>query len=243
LKHISVVACISAAGEHMTPFSVSSQVNPTVERRLKSEEFRLGVDLILKHGNERYMNSQLFAEYISTVLLLYVDELQSNEEFSDKKVVLLIGNCFVHVQGDALQIWADHRVNQVKVLTFPLYITHNFQSLDLSLFGNFKKRMNDGLPLETDEITTGFIKRIFHMIKQTFVEDNVRSSFMQLGLTYEINTIPCVLIFDEHVPRQSPGFTSLCERDYPIEKVLQIRRNATCGWINKMMHPDWDSRE
>jgi hypothetical protein len=44
LKHISVVACISAAGEHITPFCVSSQVNPTVERRLKSDGFRLGVD-------------------------------------------------------------------------------------------------------------------------------------------------------------------------------------------------------
>jgi hypothetical protein len=75
LKHIYVIACISAAGEHMTPFSVSSQVNPTVERRFKSEGFRLGVDLILKHRNKPYMSSQLFAEYIPTVLLPYVDEL------------------------------------------------------------------------------------------------------------------------------------------------------------------------
>jgi hypothetical protein len=44
LKHIYVVAYISAAGKHMTPFFVSSQVNPMVERRLKSEGFRLGVD-------------------------------------------------------------------------------------------------------------------------------------------------------------------------------------------------------
>jgi hypothetical protein len=49
LKHISVVACISAAGEHITPSFVSSQVNSTVERQFKSDAFRLGVDLILKH--------------------------------------------------------------------------------------------------------------------------------------------------------------------------------------------------
>jgi hypothetical protein len=64
----------------------------------------------------------------------------------------------------------DHRV---KVLTFPPHTTHIFQSLDLSLFGNFKKRMNYRLPLETDETTAGFIKRLFHMMKQTLVEDNV----------------------------------------------------------------------
>jgi hypothetical protein len=70
-----IVACISAAGEHMTPFFVFSQVNPTVKRRLTSEGFSPGGDLILKHPNKSYMSSQLFAEYISTVLLPYIDEL------------------------------------------------------------------------------------------------------------------------------------------------------------------------
>jgi hypothetical protein len=125
-------------------------------------------------------------------------------------------NCSVHVQGETLQTLADHRV---KVLTFPPHITHIFQSLDLSPFGNFKKRVNYRLPLGTDETTPGLIRRIFHMMKQTLAEHNVRSPFMQLGLTYDIDTIPYVLIFDEHVLRQSPGFTSLWERDYPVEKL------------------------
>jgi hypothetical protein len=223
LQHLSVVACISVAGEHTTPFFVSSQVNPTVERPLKSKGLRLNVDLILKHQNKPCMSSQLFAEYISTVLLPYVDELQSNEECADKEAVPLMYNCSVHVQGDTLQMLADHRV---KVLKFPPHTTHTFQSLDLSLFGNFKKRMNYRLPLETDETTTGFIKRIFHMMKQILFEDNVQSSLMQLGLTYDIDTIPYVLIFDEYVLRQRPEFTSLWERDCPVERLSQLRRNT-----------------
>jgi hypothetical protein len=91
------------------------------------------------------------------------------------------------------------------------------------------KRMNYKLPLKTDGTTAGFIKRIFHMMKQTLVEDNVRSSFMQLGLTYDIDPIPYGLIFDEYVLRQSPRFTSLWERDCPVEKLSQRRRNATFG--------------
>jgi hypothetical protein len=86
--------------------------------------------------------------------------------------------------------------------------------------------MNYRLPLKTDETTAGFIKRIFHMMKQTLVEDNVRSSFMQLGLTSDIDPILYVLIFDEHVLRQSPRFASLWERDDPVEKLSQRRRNA-----------------
>jgi hypothetical protein len=61
--------------------------------------------------------------------------------------------------------------------------------------------MNYRLALGTDETTAGFMKQIFHMMKQTLVEDNGRSSFMQLGLTYDIDAIPYVLMSDEHVLR------------------------------------------
>jgi hypothetical protein len=186
------------------------------------------------------MSSQLFTEYISTVLLPYFDELRPNEEFADNEAAPLMDNCSVHVQGDTLQMSADHRV---KMLRFPPHTTHIFQSINLSLFRSFKKRMNDRQPLETDETTAGFIKRNFHMMKQTLVENNVRSSFVQFCLTYDIDTNLYELIFDEHVLRQSPGFTSLWERGYPIEKPSQRRGNATFGWINKMICPDWDSRE
>jgi hypothetical protein len=33
--------------------------------------------------------------------------------------------------------------------------------------------MNDKLPLESDDHAVGFIKRIFHLMKQTLVEVNV----------------------------------------------------------------------
>jgi hypothetical protein len=139
----------------MTSFFVSSQVDLTVERRLKSEGLRQGVDFILRHRNEHYMSSNLFAKYISTVLLPYADELPSNEESADKDAVLLMDNYSVHVQGDTLQMLAYHRV---KVLTFPPHTTHIFQSLGLSLFGNFKKRMNYRPPLQTDETMADLIK-------------------------------------------------------------------------------------
>jgi hypothetical protein len=97
--------------------------------------------------------------------------------------------------------------------------------------------------LDGDETTAGFITRIFHMIKQTRVADNVRSAFVQLGLRYDIDTDPYVLLFDEHVLRESPGFTSLWQRDFPLEKLSQRRRNATFDWVNTAMRPDWNSRE
>jgi hypothetical protein len=122
-----------------------------------------------------------FAEYISTVLLPYINELRSNEEFADKEALLLMDNCSIHVQAKTLPTLAGHRV---KVITFLPHTTHIFQCLDLSLFGNFEQKKNCEVSLENDEHTAGFIKRIFHLMKQTLVEDNVRSALMQLGLQY-----------------------------------------------------------
>jgi hypothetical protein len=158
----------------MTPFFVSSQINGAVETTLKREGFRMGADLILRQQNKLSMNSTLFFEYIAKVLLPYVGELRTNEEFADKGSVLLMDNCSIHVRPDTFQWRVDHGV---KVITFSPQTSHIFQSLDVSLFGNFKRKMNYELPLETGERTAGFIARIVHMMKRILIETKVRRSF------------------------------------------------------------------
>jgi hypothetical protein len=128
----------------------------------------------------------------------------------------------------------------VKVITFPPHTTHRIQCLDLSLFGNFKKKMNYKLPLEKDEHTAGFINRIFHLMKQTLMEAYVGSAFMQLGLQYNNEATPFLLHFDEGVLRESTEFTSVWESDYPAEKLSYKRRNSPFGWVNRMMRPEWN---
>jgi hypothetical protein len=184
----------------MTPFFVSSQINAAVETTVKREGFRVGVDLILRQRNKPYMNSTLLFEHAKTVLLPDVDELRTNEEFADKDAVLLMDNCSIHVRPDTSQLLADHRF---KVITFPLHTSHIFQSLDVSLFGNFKRKTKYKLPLESEDTTAGFIRRIFLMMKQTLVETNLRSSFRQES----------GFILDENVLPQKPRFISLWQRE------------------------------
>jgi hypothetical protein len=62
LKHISVVSCLSTVGESMTLFMVSSRVNDTVIEKLKTDGFRLGFDMILKHRQKLYMTAALFQQ-------------------------------------------------------------------------------------------------------------------------------------------------------------------------------------
>jgi hypothetical protein len=68
------------------------------------------------------------------------------------------------------------------IITFPPHTTNIFQCLGLSLFGVLKKRINYKLPLDSDDSTGMFMKRIFHNMKQTLLEDNVRSVFIQIGV-------------------------------------------------------------
>jgi hypothetical protein len=58
------------------------------------------------------------------------------------------------MHDDTLQELA---VPRVKVVIFPFHTTTIVQSLDLSLFGVFKKRMADELPMNSDDSTTAFI--------------------------------------------------------------------------------------
>jgi hypothetical protein len=56
----------------------------------------MGVDLILRKRSKPYISAELFDEYPSTVLLPYIEQLRSSDEFADGEAVLLMDNCLVH---------------------------------------------------------------------------------------------------------------------------------------------------
>jgi hypothetical protein len=48
VKHISIITCIIAAGESLTPHIVTSQDSESFHRRLVNRGVRLGVDFVLR---------------------------------------------------------------------------------------------------------------------------------------------------------------------------------------------------
>jgi hypothetical protein len=138
LKHISVICRVSAAGESLTPFVVSSQVNGKVTETLKIEGFRMGVDMVLEHKQKAYVTATLFQQYVTSVLIPFIERLRTNPEFTGKSAILLVDNCSIWTGSDVLATFRDHNV---KVITFPPHTIQIFQSLDLCLFGIFKRKM------------------------------------------------------------------------------------------------------
>jgi hypothetical protein len=229
LKHMPVICCVSAAGESLTPFAVSSQVHDKVTETLKIEGFRISVNMVLEHRQKAYVTATLFQQYGTSALIPFIDRPRTNLEFTGKSVVLFLDDCFIHMRPEILATLRDHNV---KVIIFQPHTTQIFQTPDLCLFGVFKRKMQYKLPFANDNLTVNFIRKAFHALKQRFVPENVRSAFKMLGLEFNITQTPYTLLFREDKLRRSRGFEEIWEAKYPLDQLSKRGREARYGWIN-----------
>ena len=230
LKHVSVIACVSAAGESLTPYIVTSQDSPAVREHLKKRGVRFGTDFILKPCQKPYINAQIFEEYIRTVFLPNLNELRSLEQFAEEDAVLLMDNCPSHVGEVILTLLRDARV---RVITWPPHTTQIFQQLDISLFGVLKQRAQYKLPFDNEQGTADFLFRTYRTFKQTMIEPNIWGAFQEAGFDFDVSNEPYRLQFDEEKLRRTPAFQEIWAIDFPLEKLSARRQNAKFGWINQ----------
>jgi hypothetical protein len=230
VKHMSVIACISAAGESLTPYIVTSQDSESLRTKLMRRGVRLGVDFVLKKRSKPYVNRTLFLDYINSVFIPYVNELRESEELYDCEAVLLMDNCSPHMADEVITALTNARV---RIITFAPHTTHVFQVLDLVLFGALKKHATALQLFDEESDTVAFILKLYHDFKQTMVEVNIWSAFEAIGLTHDITQTPYGLAFDEEKFRRSRGFVELWNRDTPLESLSRRRQMAKFGWINK----------
>jgi hypothetical protein len=113
------------------------------------------------------------------------------------------------------------REHDVKVITFPPHTTQVFQAIDLTLFGVLKRKWQDKLPLGNYDRVVGFIQKAFHLLKQTFVPDNVRNAFKMLGFEFNIAKSPSPLLLREEKLAGSQGFREIWDGDYPLNQLLK----------------------
>jgi hypothetical protein len=126
VKHISIITCITAGGESLTPYMVISQDSETLRKRLMTRGVRLGVDFALKHRSKPYVNGKLFLDYINSIFIPYLNELRQSEEFAECEAVLLIDNCSPRMGNAMIAILIREHV---RVITFVSHTTHIFQML------------------------------------------------------------------------------------------------------------------
>jgi hypothetical protein len=91
------IACVSAAGESLTPCIITSQDSPSVREKLKKHGVEFGTDLIMKSNAKPYINVEIFLDYVRTVLIPKLGELRRLVEFAEEMPVLLMDNCSSHI--------------------------------------------------------------------------------------------------------------------------------------------------
>jgi hypothetical protein len=230
LKHVSVIACVSAAGESLTPYIVTSQDSAKLREQLRKRGVRFGTDFILRGRSKPYINAEIFEEYIRTVFLPNLNELRSLEQFADEDAVLLMDNCSSHIGKVILALLRDARV---RVITWPPHTTQIFQELDISLFGVLKRRGQYKLPFGDDQDTATFLLKTYRTFKQTMVEVNIWGAFQQAGFEFDVSVEPYRLRFEGAKLRASPAFQEIWSLDFPLGRLSARRQNASFGWINK----------
>jgi hypothetical protein len=162
VRHISLIACVSAAGESLTPFIVTSQTSDNIVKRLVSRGVRLGVDFVLKHRSKPYVNRKLFLDYLKTIFVPYLTEIRDSEELDGCEAVLLMDNCSPHIADDVIALLTSVRV---RVITFAPHTTHIFQMLDVVLFGAMKKHATGLETLDEEQSAIAFLLKVYHDFK------------------------------------------------------------------------------
>jgi hypothetical protein len=191
---------------------------------------RLGVDFVLRHRPKPYVNRKRFFEYVDTVFVPYLNELQGLAEFCECEAVVLIENCSLHMADEVVALLTSLRV---RIITFAPHTTHIFQNLDVVLFCMMKKHDTGLKDLDETLPAAAFLIRVYHDLKQTMIEVNIWGAFAAIGFSYDIMETPYRLLFDEQKLRQSRGFIGLWDRDTRLESLLTCRQQAQLGWINK----------
>jgi hypothetical protein len=132
-------------------------------------------------------------------------------------------NRSIHTRPEVVATLTDYNV---KVITFPPHTIQIFQTLDVCLFGIFKRKMQYKLPFANNNLTVNCIRNAVHALKQTLVPDNVRSAFKLVGLEFDISEIPYTLLFREDKLRRSQRFQEIWENDDSVDQLSKRRREA-----------------
>jgi hypothetical protein len=118
----------------------------------------MGFDFILEHTQKLELSAAPFQQYVTTVLIWFIDILGTNNDFTGEPAISLMDNCSIDTRPGVPTALREHNV---KGIIFPPRTTETFQALGLSLLGVFKKKMQQKLPFTMTIQLRGSFKRFF----------------------------------------------------------------------------------
>jgi hypothetical protein len=226
-SHATILACVSAAGDALTPMIISGM---PIRDSLWEQGLRQDEDAMTRLRTTAYINGDLFYEYISTVLVPYVTNVRSNRDLANEPAVLLMDSVCPHISERILRLLGE---NRIIVLVFPAHTTNLFQALDLVFFGVVKKLKQTASGDYDDKTMNHQIFRLIQAYEQTATSLTIKGSFRKAGLSANTRVIPFRLQFDDAVLKENPGFKESWDRNISIEELSRQRQAHRFGIINE----------
>jgi hypothetical protein len=218
-SHATLLACVSAASDALTPMIISGM---PIGDSLWEQGLREDEDAMIRPRTPAYINGDLFYEYISTVLVPYVTNVRSNPDLANEPAVLLMDSACPHVSERVLRLLGE---NRIIVLVFPAPPTILFRALDLVFFGAIRKLKQTASGDYNEKTMNPQIFRFIQAYEQTAISLTISGSFTKAGLSANTTVRPFRLQFDDAVLRENPGFKDIWDRKISLEE-LSRRRQA-----------------
>jgi hypothetical protein len=84
VKYISMIVCMSDAGESLLHRIVTSQNSPVIQEHLNKPGVRFGRDFALKFNQKPYFTAGICLASISAILLPYIDAFRGRQSLHKK---------------------------------------------------------------------------------------------------------------------------------------------------------------
>jgi hypothetical protein len=145
-NHSTIMPCISAAGDSLTPLLVLRR--KTLDHDIFSHGLRKDEDMCICHSEKGYITKALFLFWLERIFIPAVQRLRISNGFEKEKSVLLMDGFSGHTGDDVISLLD---ANFISPVYFPPHSTHRLQPLDLTSFSTLKKLLHH--PLKEDDAT------------------------------------------------------------------------------------------
>ena len=131
---------------------------------------RKHTDIEIIVSNSAYVTTEIFHDYISNLLIPYVNIQRSIEPYGEEIAVLLMDNHPSHCSEDTLKLLAK---NRILAISFPPHTSNISQMLDLMFFGALKN-VKMGLPMRKElNKVAGQLDKIFRAFEMVSTPTNL----------------------------------------------------------------------
>jgi hypothetical protein len=230
-RHTTLLACISAAGDAMTPMLITSS---PIRESLWSRGLRQNEDVMVRHRTPAYIDEELFFGYISDVFIPYVLAVRNRPELESEPAVLLMDSALPHVSARILQKLGE---NNIIAITFPAHTTNLFQALDLVFFGVLKRLKATAQGEFDDDSVNAQLTKLIQAYEQTATSSTIRGSFRKAGLCLDVTAQPFRIRVEEQTVRENPGFKEVWDRNVSVGDLTRRRQLQRFGIINSDFLP------